>query len=72
MNIEKQILELCEEVVKSESRFEVDCSHISCEICPLSSENRKDGMECFVDDKETVRIAKEYIDKSKLNKCLTN
>ena len=51
MNIEKQILELCEEVVKSESRFEVDCSHISCEICPLSSENRKDGMECFVDDK---------------------
>ena len=72
MNIEKQILELCEEVVKSESRFEVDCSYISCEICPLSSENRKDGMECFVDDKETVRIAKEYIDKSKLNKCLTS
>ena len=65
MNIEREIFEICEKVVKNESSLEVDCSHISCEICPLSSVNRKNGMGCIVDDKETVRIAKEYIDKNK-------
>ena len=65
MNIEREIFEICEKVVENESSFEVDCSHISCEICPLSSVNRKNGMGCIVDDKETVRIAKEYIDKNK-------
>ena len=65
MNIEREIFEVCEKVVENESSFEVDCSHISCEICPLSSVNRKGGMGCIVDDKETVRIAKEYIDKNK-------
>ena len=65
MNIEREIFEICEKVVENESSLEVDCSHISCEICPLSSVNRKNGMGCIVDDKETIRIAKEYIDKNK-------
>ena len=65
MNIEREIFEICEKVVKNESSLEVDCSHISCEICPLSSVNRKNGLGGIVDDKETVRIAKEYIDKNK-------
>ena len=65
MNNKKQILELCEEVVKNGSKFGVSCDGIFCDDCPLSSENRKDDMECTTNNKETVRIAKEYIGKNK-------
>ena len=65
MSIKKQILELCEEVVKNGSCSGVDCDGISCIDCPLSDENRIDGMGCVDRDKATVRIAKEYINKIK-------
>ena len=65
MNIEKQILELCEEVVGNGSANEVNCDGIWCGNCPLSRENRKDGIRCGKDDEATVKIAKEYIDKNK-------
>ena len=65
MNIKKQILELCEEVVGNGSANEVNCDGIWCGDCPLSRENRKDGIRCGKDDEATVKIAKEYIDKNK-------
>ena len=65
MNIKKQILELCEEVVGNGSANEVNCDGIWCGDCPLSRENRKDGIRCGKDDEATVRVAKEYINKNK-------
>ena len=65
MSIKKQILEFCEKVVENEGAFDVNCDHIFCADCPLSSTNRKDGMRCSGDDEATVKVAKEYIDKNK-------
>ena len=65
MNNKKQILELCEKVIENGSKFGVSCDGIFCDDCPLSSENREDDMECTTNNKKTVRIAKEYIDKNK-------
>ena len=65
MSIKKQILEFCEEIVKNGRKFGVSCDGISCSDCPLSSENRKDDMECTTNNEATVKIAKEYIYKNK-------
>ena len=66
MDNKKQILEFCEEVVKNGGAFGVNCcDDIPCGDCPLSIENREDGMRCCEDDEATVRIAKEYIGKNK-------
>ena len=65
MNNKKQILELCEKVVKNGGSHEVDCGSMFCDDCPLGSKNRIDGMGCGNNCEETVRIAKEYIDKNK-------
>ena len=65
MDIKEQILELCEKVVKNGSTLRVDCDYVSCDDCPLSSENRN-GVGCASDDEATVRIAKEYINKNKI------
>ena len=66
MNNKEQILELCEKVVENGSTLMVDCNNVFCKDCPLSSENRN-GVGCASDDKETVRTAKEYINKNKIH-----
>ena len=65
MNNKERILKLCEEVVKNGSNFGVNCDGIYCDDCPLCGKNREDGEGCVDNDKETVKIAKEYINKNK-------
>ena len=65
MNNKERILELCEEVVKNGSNFEVTCDGIHCDDCPLCGKNREDGMRCTENNEETVKIPKEYINKNK-------
>ena len=66
MNIEREIFEICEKVVKNGSNFGVNCDGIYCDDCPLCGKNREDGEGCVDNDEETVKIAKEYIDKNKV------
>ena len=67
MNNKERILELCEEVVKNGSNFGVNCDGIYCDDCPLCGKNREDGEGCVDNDEETVKIAKEYINKNKIH-----
>ena len=62
MSKKEVLTQLCKAVVeKGGCKLEVSCRGVSCDDCPLASQNRSDGKTCSSDKKATLEVAKNFL-----------